>query len=138
MAQAKRRTSPRGASRIKRTLKGIGMSAEELAASAELIQNVGFLEDRLYNARIDLSEEPLVVEYDNGGGQVGVRKNPAYEVYAKLYSSYIAGIKVLLDRLPVAMPVEIVADTSLQAKRDVLATLRKAEAERGGAAHGDE
>lgn len=133
MAQAKRRTAPRGANRIKRTLKGIGMSSEELAASAELIQNVGFLEDRLFNARIDMAEEPLVVEYDNGGGQHGVRKNPAYDVYAKLYSSYIAGVKALLDRLPVAMPVEIVADTSLQAKRDVIVSLREAEAARGGA-----
>lgn len=132
MAQAKRRTSPRGASRLKRTLKGVGMSAEELAASAELIQNVGFLEDRLYNARIDMAEEPLVVAYDNGGGQQGVRKNPAYEVYTKLYSSYIAGVRTLLERLPVTMPVEIVADTSLQAKRDVIASLRQTEAQRGG------
>lgn len=133
MAQAKRRTSPRGASRLKRTLKGVGMSAEELAANAELIQNVGFLEDRLYNARIDMAAEPLVVAYDNGGGQQGVRKNPAYEVYTKLYSSYIAGVRTLLERLPVTMPVEIVADTSLQAKRDVIASLRQTEAQRGGA-----
>jgi hypothetical protein len=112
------------------------MSAEELAASAELIQNVGFLEDRLYNARIDMAEEPLVVAYDNGGGQQGVRKNPAYEVYTKLYSSYIAGVRTLLERLPVTMPVEIVADTSLQAKRDVIASLRQAEADRGGTSDG--
>ena len=137
MAQAKRRTSPRGAARLKRTLKGVGMSAEELAASAELIQNVGFLEDRLFNARIDRAEEPLVVAYDNGGGQQGVRKNPAYEVYTKLYSSYIAGVRTLLERLPVTMPVEIVADTSLQAKRDVIASLRQAEADRGGTSDGE-
>ena len=137
MAQAKRRTSPRGAARLKRTLKGVGMSAEELAASAELIQNVGFLEDRLYNARLDMAEEPLVVAYDNGGGQQGVRKNPAYEVYTKLYSSYIAGVRTLLERLPVTMPVEIVADTSLQAKRDVIASLRQAEADRGGTSDGE-
>lgn len=137
MAQAKRRTSPRGAARLKRTLKGVGMSAEELAASAELIQNVGFLEDRLFNARIDMAEEPLVVAYDNGGGQQGVRKNPAYEVYTKLYSSYIAGVRTLLERLPVTMPVEIVADTSLQAKRDVIASLRQAEADRGGTSDGE-
>lgn len=137
MAQAKRRTSPRGAARLKRTLKAVGMSAEELAASAELIQNVGFIEDRLFNARIDMADEPLVVAYDNGGGQAGVRKNPAYEVYAKLYASYIAGIKTLLERLPVAMPVEIIADTSLQAKRDVIASLREAEAKRGGDTNGE-
>ena len=133
MAQAKRRTTPRGASRLKRTLKGIGMSAEEIAAHAELIQNVGFIEDRLYNARIDIADSPLVVEWCDNRGEESVRKNPAYEVYVKLYAQYISGIKALLDRVPVAMPVEIVADTGLQAKRDVIASLRQTEAQRGGA-----
>lgn len=136
MAQPKRRTTPRGASRIKRTLKGIGMSAEEIAANAELIQNVGFIEDRLYNARIDIADAPLVVEWCDNRGEESVRKNPSYEVYTKLYAQYISGIKALLDRVPVAMPVEIVADTGLQAKRDVIASLRQTEVQRGEA-HGE-
>ena len=137
MAAPKRRTTARGATRLKKTLAGIGMSAEELAASDELIKNVGFLEDRLFNARIDIADAPLVVEYDNGGGKCGTRKNPIFDVYAKLYVSYVSGLKALLERLPVSVTVTQVADTSIQSKRDLIASLRATEANRGGGQDGE-
>lgn len=36
-----------------------------------------------------ISEESLVVDYDNGGGQSGVRENPFYPAYEKLINTYI-------------------------------------------------
>ena len=32
--------------------------------------------------------EPLVMDYDNGGGQSGIRENPFYPAYEKLLSAY--------------------------------------------------
>ena len=36
-----------------------------------------------------LETEPLIIEYDNGGGQAGVRENPYYPAYERLLASYV-------------------------------------------------
>jgi len=35
-----------------------------------------------------MPNEKLIIEYDNGGGQMGVRENPFYPAYEKLLASY--------------------------------------------------
>ena len=35
-----------------------------------------------------MPSESLIIEYDNGGGQAGVRENPYYAAYEKLLASY--------------------------------------------------
>lgn len=35
-----------------------------------------------------IPSEDLIVEYDNGGGQCGVRENPFFVAYEKLLASY--------------------------------------------------
>ena len=41
--------------------------------------------------------EPLVMEYDNGGGQSGIRENPFYPAYEKLLSSYTKALAAYKD-----------------------------------------
>jgi len=41
--------------------------------------------------------EPLVMEYDNGGGQSGVRENPFYPAYEKLLAAYTKALTVYKD-----------------------------------------
>ena len=41
--------------------------------------------------------EPLVMEYDNGGGQSGIRENPFYPAYEKLLSSYTRALATYKD-----------------------------------------
>jgi len=36
-----------------------------------------------------MEHEDLIIDYDNGGGQSGVRENPYYPAYEKLLSSYV-------------------------------------------------
>jgi len=36
-----------------------------------------------------IDSEPLIIDYDNGGGQSGVRENPFYPAYEKLLASYV-------------------------------------------------
>lgn len=35
-----------------------------------------------------IPDEDLVIDYDNGGGQAGVRENPFYPAYERLLASY--------------------------------------------------
>lgn len=35
-----------------------------------------------------IGKEPLVIDYDNGGGQKGTRENPFYHAYEKLLLCY--------------------------------------------------
>ena len=41
--------------------------------------------------------EPLVMEYDNGGGQSGIRENPFYPAYEKLINTYIKTLPAAKD-----------------------------------------
>ena len=56
----------------------------------ELAKQLSFMRCELEAARKSLKGQPLAIEYDNGGGQCGVRKNPAYEAYGSLMRVYIA------------------------------------------------
>ena len=66
----------------------------------ELAENVIFMRRKLAAARKGLAEQDIVVPYDNGGGQVGIRRNPAFDAYEALLRSYqsaLADLRSLLD-----------------------------------------
>jgi len=123
---AQKRKTPRGANRLRKALRAVGMEDEMLALCGELIASVGFLEDALWNARVDLVCAPLVVEYDNGGGQSGTRKNPAFDAYAKLYQQYLQGLRLLIDRIPDAQVADVISTDAAS----TMEALRKIEQER--------
>lgn len=54
-----------------------------------LQKQLKLMQDRLIEEGNRIPNEPLVVEFDNGGGQSGIRENPFYPAYEKLLSSYI-------------------------------------------------
>lgn len=54
-----------------------------------LEEQLKVMADKLSEAAAQLPSEDLVIEYDNGGGQSGIRENPFYSVYTKLLSSYV-------------------------------------------------
>lgn len=54
----------------------------------ELEKTAEFLRLEIQTARKELEGQPLSVEYDHGGGQCGVRENPAYTAFAKILKSY--------------------------------------------------
>lgn len=61
----------------------------ELQAQAE------FQRKTLEQRRNDLVDEPFVVEYDNGGGQIGTKENPEWTAYEKLLKSYHATLRAI-------------------------------------------
>lgn len=62
-----------------------------------LIAEAAFMRAKLEETRAGLESEPLVIEYDNGGGQSGIRKNPAYDAYEALVKTYCTTVRTLKD-----------------------------------------
>ena len=65
----------------------------------ELSENVLFMRERLIATRRGLAKQDVVMPYDNGGGQTGIRANPAYAEYERLLASYIKTLKALREIL---------------------------------------
>lgn len=90
---------------VKRTTKktSVKSKAVELVAGVstlhdealELAESVLFMAQKLKESRELMINEPLVVEYDNGGGQKGIRENPHYTAFEKLMASYTKSLDQL-------------------------------------------
>lgn len=86
--------------------------AEELCAGVynlreetlELAEQVIFMADKLRETQKIIKNEPLCIEYDNGGGQKGIRENPNYTAYEKLLSAYNKALNNLVSLLDGAAP----------------------------------
>lgn len=63
----------------------------------ELAESVVFMAEKLEETRKLLRKEPLVIEYDNGGGQKGIRENPHYTAYEHLLTSYNKALRQLTE-----------------------------------------
>ena len=77
-----------------------GVDAEKIDALAPVFDSVCWMQIKLEDARTDIAEDGLTVEYDNGGGQSGIRENPAFKAYEALWKSYCAGLQIILAELP--------------------------------------
>lgn len=62
-----------------------------------LMRNCAWMKAKLDEARAELMGQGLVIDYDNGGGQSGVRENPGFSAYNKLFASYSRSVKQLTD-----------------------------------------
>ena len=61
--------------------------------AGSLDDDVEFMRRKLAETRRLAEDMPLAVEYDNGGGQSGVRENPVFTAYERMLASYIAATK---------------------------------------------
>ena len=90
--------------RLKKLLKDAGVSAPRMKMLEPVIENVSWMKIKLDQAREKIKNSGIVMPYDNGGGQTGIRENPAFKGYEALWKSYMAGMSKLLE----AMPPEII------------------------------
>ena len=65
----------------------------------ELAENVMWMADKLKDAREIIGKSSVAIPYNNGGGQRGIRKNPAFDGYNALMSSYTKALRQLADML---------------------------------------
>lgn len=73
---------------------------EKRSAVLPLMSNIAFLKVKLDEARRELMHESIFTEYDNGGGQSGLREHPGFSAYNKLFTTFSRGIKQLTDMMP--------------------------------------
>ena len=67
--------------------KDVNLSALEAQAA--------FMRSTLRKQKKALRGQPFVVEYDNGGGQIGTKENPEWTAYEKLLKSYHATLRAI-------------------------------------------
>lgn len=90
--------------RLTEMLKDMGVEEKRILLLAPVIENTAWMRIKLDHAREKISVSGVAVPYDNGGGQTGIRENPAFKGYEALWKSYMAGMSKLLE----AMPPEVI------------------------------
>lgn len=109
MATEKKKTTIR-----KRVAKAKAPSkAEQLVAGVhvlhdealELAESVVFMATKLEESRKAMANEPIIIPYDNGGGQSGIRENPHYTAYEKLVTTYTKSLRQLTEIIEKGAPV---------------------------------
>ncbi len=77
-----------------------GISKRRMDMLAPVIENVSWMRAKLDDSRDLIKNTNIVVPYDNGGGQKGIRENPAFKGYEALWKAYMQGMGRILDTLP--------------------------------------
>lgn len=98
-----------------------GISKRRMDMLAPVIENVSWMRAKLDDSRDLIKNSNIVMPYDNGGGQRGIRENPAFKGYESLWKAYMQGMNRILDTLP---PEEIQAAVEETRPQTVLDTMR--------------
>lgn len=75
--------------------------AKKVELLDDTITNVAYMKVKLDDTREAIRHTDVAIPYDNGGGQKGVRENPLFKGYESLFKSYMSGLRVIMDLLPV-------------------------------------
>lgn len=86
--------------RILDLLNESGMKEAKIEALRPVIENVAWMKVKLDDTREKIKTSSVVVPYDNGGGQTGIRENPLYKGYESLWKSYMTGMSKILEAFP--------------------------------------
>lgn len=73
---------------------------EKRAAVLAMLPNIAFMKVKLDEARKELLYESIFTDYDNGGGQTGLREHPGFTAYNKMFTTFARSIKQLTDMMP--------------------------------------
>ncbi len=86
--------------RLTKLLRDTGTPPERIKLLEEIIQNVSFMHAKLEETREAIVGEKITVTYDNGGGQTGIRENPAFKAYEALWKTYMTGMTRIIEEMP--------------------------------------
>lgn len=86
--------------RLTRMLRKGNTDPELVKALRPIIDNTAWMHVKLEDARAAIRNTQVAIPYDNGGGQKGIRENPAFHGYESLWKSYMLGMGRLLDSIP--------------------------------------
>lgn len=86
--------------RIKTLLTDCGVDENRVNMLLPVIENTSWMKVKLDEAREKIKTSSVVIPYDNGGGQTGLRENPLFKGYESLFKSYMGGLKQIMDAMP--------------------------------------
>lgn len=86
--------------RITDLLSEVGISDKRMKLLEPIILNTAWMKAKLDDAREAIKNSNIVISYDNGGGQKGIRENPLFKGYESLWRSYMAGMTKILESMP--------------------------------------
>lgn len=101
--------------RLKNLLYEFGITDRKIKMLEPVIENTAWMKVKLDEAREVVRDSSVVISYDNGGGQTGIRENPIFKGYEALWKSYMSGMNIILNALPQEI-VEKEAEKVVQAK----------------------
>ena len=101
--------------KISREIKKAKISEHKMKVIEPVVLNSAFMKVKLDEAREMIKHETITVEYDNGGGQKGIRENPVFKAYEALWKSYMLGMDKILSIIPEEQKQEL-ADQAEQIK----------------------
>ena len=86
--------------RLNKMLRDGGVEDRMVRAMRPVVENTAWMKVKLDVAREKIHNTDIVIPYDNGGGQKGIRESPAFHGYESLWKSYMLGMGRLLDTMP--------------------------------------
>ena len=86
--------------RIKALLNDCGVTESYINMLLPVIENTSWMKVKLDEAREKIKTSSVVIPYDNGGNQKGIRENPLFKGYHSLFKSYMSGMNVLISFMP--------------------------------------
>ena len=113
-----------GIEAIKELMRSGGATEDAITLLSHTIENVVYMKIKLDDTRKLMKKDDVVVPYDNGGGQTGIRENPIFKGYENLFKSYMAGLKLIIDAMP-KQPSEKMIDDSISKPPTVLELMRE-------------
>jgi hypothetical protein len=99
--------------RIIEILNSAGVSDKRMRTLEPVILNTAWMKAKLDDAREAIKNSNIVISYDNGGGQKGIRENPLFKGYENLWRAYIHG----MDRILSALPDEIATEQRIEMEK---------------------
>lgn len=86
--------------RLNALLDKANVPKQNRAVLAPVIDNMAWQRIKLDETRIEMQNASVVCDYDNGGGQTGVRENPIFKAYINLWRAYMVGLEKYTSYLP--------------------------------------
>lgn len=111
--------------KISREIKKAKISEHKMKVIEPVVINAAFMKVKLDEAREQIKSETITVEYDNGGGQKGIRENPVFKAYEALWKSYMLGMDKILGVIPEEQQSELTAQTEQIRPQTVLDMVRE-------------
>ena len=87
-----------------------GMPSNILEALQPIIENTAWMKAKLDEARELIKDSPVVIKYDNGGGQKGIRENPLFKEYEALWKSYMIGMCRILESMSEEDGIDVIQE----------------------------